>query len=203
MLVGCATIVDRGLVMKKSVYSAMGVALLVLYASLANAAGYQGTIDIFRQAGESSEFFAKSYGYAVFPTVGTGAIGIGGAYGKGRVYIQGKQVGTVVLSQVSLGFALGGKTYSQIVFFEDKRAFDDFTSGKFEFGAEASAIAVTSAANAQVATNGVSTGVSEGQHDASTQGTYQLGMATFVIAKGGLMASASVGGQQFKYTPLK
>jgi hypothetical protein len=203
VLVGCATIVDRGLVMKKSVYSAMGVALLVLYASLANAAGYQGTIDIFRQAGESSEFFAKSYGYAVFPTVGTGAIGIGGAYGKGRVYIQGKQVGTVVLSQVSLGFALGGKTYSQIVFFEDKRAFDDFTSGKFEFGAEASAIAVTSAANAQVATNGVSTGVSEGQHDASTQGTYQLGMATFVIAKGGLMASASVGGQQFKYTPLK
>jgi len=70
-------------------------------------------------------------------------------------------------------------------------------------GAEASAIAVTSAPTAQVATNGVSTGVSEGQHDASTQGTYQLGMATFVIAKGGLMASASVGGQQFKYTPLK
>jgi len=189
--------------MKKVRYGALGIALLLLCASVAQAAGYKDTIEIFRQAGESSDFFAKSYGYAVFPTVGTGAIGIGGAYGKGRVYIQGKPVGTVVLSQVSLGFALGGKAYSEIIFFQDKRAFDDFTSGKFEFGAEASAIAVTSAANAQVATNGVSTGVSEGQHDASTQGAYQMGMATFVVAKGGLMASASVGGQHFKYTPLQ
>jgi len=189
--------------MKKLRYGALGVAFLFLCSSVAQAAGYKETIEIFRQAGESAEFFAKSYGYAVFPTVGTGAIGIGGAYGKGRVYIQGKQAGTAVLSQVSLGFALGGKTYSQIIFFEDKRAFDDFTSGKFEFGAEASAIAVTSAAHAQVATNGVSSGVSEGQHDATTQGHYQQGMATFIVAKGGLMASASVGGQQFKYTPLQ
>jgi lipid-binding SYLF domain-containing protein len=191
------------MVMKKVGYRAWGVALLCLCASIVQAAGYQDTIQIFRQAGESADFFAKSYGYAVFPTVGTGAIGIGGAYGKGRVYIQGKQVGTVVLTQLSLGFALGGKTYSQIIFFQDKRAFDDFTTGKFEFGAEASAIAVTSAANAQAGTNGVSSGVSEGQHDAATQGAYQLGMATFVVAKGGLMASASVAGQQFKYTPLQ
>jgi lipid-binding SYLF domain-containing protein len=188
--------------MKHVIHGLSGLALLFLFASAADATGYKDTIEIFRQAGESSEFFAKSYGYAVFPTVGAGAVGIGGAYGKGRVYIQGKPAGTATLTQVSLGFQLGGKTYSQIIFFEDKRAFDDFTSGKFEFGADASVIAVTSAAHAQVATNGVNTGMSEGQHDATTQGAYQQGMATFVVAKGGLMASASIAGQQFSYTPL-
>jgi lipid-binding SYLF domain-containing protein len=188
--------------MKHAIHSAFCIVSLFLWAGAAEAAGYKDTIEIFRQAGESAEFFAKSYGYAVFPTVGAGAVGIGGAYGRGRVYIQGKPVGTATLTQVSLGFQLGGKTYSQIIFFEDKRAFDDFTSGKFEFGADASVIAVTSAAHAQVATNGVNTGMSEGQHDATTQGTYQQGMATFVVAKGGLMASASVAGQQFAYTPL-
>lgn len=188
--------------MKHLGYRGMATALLMLCAHLAQAAGYKDTIEIFRQAGESSEFFAKSYGYAVFPTVGAGAIGIGGAYGRGRVYVQDKLVGTATLSQVSLGFALGGKTYSQIIFFEDARALDQFESGKFEFAADASVIAVTSDAHAQVATNGVNSGMSAGQHNATTQGTYQVGMATFVVAKGGLMASASLAGQQFAYVPL-
>ena len=193
--------------MKHRGYQAWSIVFLILCASVwdagvAAAAGYEDTVEIFRQAGESSEFFSKSYGYAVFPTVGAGAIGIGGAYGKGRVYLQGKMVGPTILTQVSLGFQLGGKTYSQIIFFQDKRAFDDFASGKFEFGADASVIAVTSAAHAEAGTTGVNTGVSEGQHDATTQGNYQLGMATFVVAKGGLMASASIAGQQFAYTPL-
>jgi lipid-binding SYLF domain-containing protein len=193
--------------MKQVGYQSGAIALLIVCANLwcanvAVAAGYKDTVEIFRQAGESSEFFARSYGYAVFPTVGAGAIGIGGAYGKGRVYVQGKMVGTATLTQVSLGFQLGGKTYSQIIFFEDKRAFDDFASGKFEFGADASVIAVTSAAHAEAATNGVNTSISEGQHDASTRGNYQQGLATFVVAKGGLMASASIAGQQFAYQPL-
>lgn len=188
--------------MKHPSFRAVAFALLCFCANLAAAADYQDTIEIFRQAGESSEFFAKSYAYAVFPTVGAGAIGIGGAYGKGRVYVHDKLVGTAILTQVSLGFALGGKTYSQIIFFEDQRALDQFESGKFEFGADASVIAVTSAAHAEIATNGVNSGASSGQHNATTQGTYQVGMATFIVAKGGLMASASIAGQQFAFSPL-
>ena len=33
---------------------------------------------------------------------------------------------------MSIGFQLGGRVYSQIIFFEDRRAFDDFSSGNFE-----------------------------------------------------------------------
>lgn len=188
--------------MKSHISRAVAGSLLCICVSLAAAAGYEDSMEIFRHAGDSSEFFAKSYGYALFPTVGAGAVGIGGAYGKGRVYVHDKMVGTVKLTQLSLGFQLGGKSYSQIIFFEDARAFEDFISGKFEFGAGASAIAVTSGAHAEVATNGVDTGSSSGKHNAMTGGDYQLGMATFVVDKGGLMASASIAGQQFAYTPI-
>lgn len=188
--------------MKNLLNQAAAVAFLVLCANLAGAASVKETVAIFRQAGQSADFFAKSYGYAVFPTVGSGAVGIGGAYGKGRVYVHGKPVADTTLSQISVGFQLGGKSYSQIIFFEDERAFNDFKSGKFEFGADASVTAVTAGAHAQAATNGVNTGASEGQHDATTQGYYQNGMATFVVAKGGLMVSASVAGQKFTYEAL-
>lgn len=188
--------------MKRLSIRALAIAMLCLCGGLAEAGGYQDTIEIFRQAGESAEFFTRSYAYAVFPTVGAGAVGIGGAYGKGRVYVHDQLVGTATLTQVSLGFALGGKTYSQIIFFEDQHALDQFESGKFEFGADASVIAVTSGAHAQIATDGVNTGMSSGQHNATTQGNYQVGMATFVVAKGGLMASASIAGQQFAFSPL-
>ncbi len=187
--------------MKRFMQAATAATLLVLCVGVAAAAGYKDTIAVFRQAGESADFFTKSYAYAVFPTVGSGAIGVGGAYGKGRVYVHDKFVGTSTMSQISVGLQLGGKAYSQIIFFEDKRALDEFESGKFEFGADASVVAITAGANAQAGTNGVQTGVSQGQHDASTQGTYQTGIATFVVAKGGLMASASVAGQKFTYAP--
>jgi len=98
---------------------------------------YADTIKIFKNAGESGTFFAKSYGYAVFPTIGKGGIGIGGGYGKGRVYTGGNYVGDTSMTQVTIGFQLGGQAYSQIIFFEDKRAFDEFTGGNFEFGAQA------------------------------------------------------------------
>jgi lipid-binding SYLF domain-containing protein len=165
---------------------------------------YSDTIKVFRDAGESGSFFAKSYGYAVFPTIGKGGIGIGGAYGKGRVYEKGNYVGDTSVTQVSIGLQLGGQAYSQIIFFEDKRAFDEFTSGNFEFGAQASAVAITAAASAEATTTGSSAGASGGQHDATTTtaGTeYHKGMAVFTVAKGGLMYEASIGGQKFSYTP--
>jgi lipid-binding SYLF domain-containing protein len=176
------------------------VTFLIL-SGIASAEGVKETIAIFQQAGQSGDFFKKSYAYAVFPSVGAGGIGIGGAYGKGQVYVHGKFVGLATLRQVSLGFQLGGKTYSQIIFFEDEHAFEDFKSGKLEFGANASVAAITTGADAGVATNGVHSGASEGQHDATTVGEYQNGTATFIVAKGGLMASASLAGEKFTFEP--
>jgi hypothetical protein len=115
---------------------------------------YQETINVFKNAGESANFFKTAYGYAVFPTIGKGGVGVGGAFGKGRVYAKGKYVGDASMSQVTVGFQLGGQAYSQIVFFQDQRAFKQFTSGNFAFGAEASAVAITAAAGAKANTAG-------------------------------------------------
>jgi len=129
---------------------------------------------------------------------------VGGAYGKGCVYAQGNKVGTATMTQVSVGFQLGGEAYTQIIFFQDKRAFDEFTSGNFEFSANAQAVAITAGASASASTAGNSAGVSGGKNDANTVGAhYNKGMATFVIAKGGLMYEASLAGQKYKYKPLR
>ena len=189
--------------MGRVVKGAVAAVLLLLCAETAGAADVDETIAIFRQAGESAGFFAKSYAYAVFPTVGAGAVGVGLAYGHGRVYVRDQFAGTTAMRQLSLGLALGAKAYSQIIFFEDKHVLDGFESGKLEFGADASVIAVTSAADAGVGTNGVQSGASEGQHDASTRGAYQAGIATFIVAKGGLMASASIAGEKFSFEPAR
>jgi lipid-binding SYLF domain-containing protein len=175
--------------------------LLLLSLGIAHAGSYADTIAVFKNAGASGTFFSRSYAYAVFPTVGSGALGVGGAFGRGRVYVHGVYTGDTTIGQVSVGFQAGGKAYSQVVFFEDKRALDEFESGNFEFGADASVVAITAGANAGAATNGASSGVSAGQNDATTRGIYQKGMAVFTVAKGGLMYSASIAGQKFSYTP--
>ena len=177
------------------------VALLTVFASAARADEYDDTVSVFKNAGESGKFFAKSYGYAVFPTIGKGGIGVGGAHGKGRVYANGKHVGDTSMTQLSIGWQLGGQAYSQIIFFEDKRAFDEFTSGDFEFGAEAGAVAITAAASASAATTGGTATASGGKKDAKTAGEYHKGMAVFTVAKGGLMYEAAVKGQKFSYKP--
>ncbi len=174
---------------------------MALAVSPAWADEYQDTINVFRKAGESGNFFKTAYGYAVFPTIGKGGVGVGGAFGKGRVYEKGKYVGDTSMTQVTVGFQLGGQAYSQIIFFEDQRSFKDFTSGNFEFGAEASAIAITAAAGAKANTAGSSASASVSKHDAKTVGEYRKGMATFTVAKGGLMYEASIGGQKFNYKP--
>jgi len=137
----------------------------------------------------------------VFPTVGEGGLGIGGALGKGRVYVHGQFVGYTTMAQVSVGFQAGGKAYSQIIFFEDKRALNEFESGTFEFDAGASVVAITAAAGASAGTSGAEAGASGGMRDARATGVYQKGMAVFTIAKGGLMYEASIAGQRFSYTP--
>ena len=178
----------------------LGGVLLLLAAGLACADEYSDTLELFRNAGESAAFFHNCYGYVVFPTVGKGGLVVGGAYGKGHVYAQGKYTGDASITQLSVGFQAGGQAYSQIVFFENKFAYDEFTSGSFEFGADVGAVAITAAAEATAGTTGASAVASGGKKDAVTTGRYYKGMAVFTIVKGGAMYQATVAGQKFKFT---
>jgi lipid-binding SYLF domain-containing protein len=180
------------------------VALLaLLVAGLTWADGYDDSRAVFQKAGASSGFFDSAYGYALFPTIGKGGIGIGGAGGKGRVYVGGEHVGNTSVAQVSIGFQFGGQAYSMIIFFEDERAFTEFASGNFEFGAQATAVAITAGASASTSTGGGGTaGASGGQNDATTRGDYSKGLAVFTVAKGGLMYEAAIAGMKFGYKPI-
>ena len=188
--------------MKPTIRCVALVVGLVLPLSVAWADSYSDAIDVFKAAGESSHFFKDSYGYAVFPSIGKGGVGLGAAHGTGHVYVADKLVGESSMTQLSVGLQLGGQVFSQIVFFEDQRSFDEFTGGNFEFSAEASAVAITAGASAGAGTSGASAGASGGQHDASTVGEYHKGMAVFTVAKGGLMYAAALGGQKYSYKPL-
>src|SRR5579862_7120435 len=179
--------------MRAQLFRLFLVVLIALPFSSAFADDYAPTIKVFRNAGESGTFFGSSYGYAVFPTIGKGGVGIGGAHGSGRVYEKGKYVGDTSMTQLTVGLQLGGQAYSQIIFFQDERAFREFTGGNFEFGAEASAIAITAGASAEAGTTGGSAGASATKNNAATAGAYYKGMAVFTVAKGGLMYEASIG----------
>jgi len=129
-----------------------------------------------------SKFFKGAVGYAIFPSIGKGAIGIGGATGTGCVYAGATQIGTARLSQVTVGLQLGGQSYSELIFFETAKTLDGFKNSDFSFDAQVSAVAVTAGASANAA--------------------YRNGVAVFTMAKGGLMYEASVGGQKFSYESL-
>jgi len=174
----------------------------VALAGPARADEYDDAIDLFRDAGASSGMFDSAVGYAVFPTIGKAGFGIGGARGFGRVYRNGVAVGETTMTQLSVGFQMGLQAYTQIIFFEDDSAFAEFTSGNFEFGATAGAVAITAAASASAGTTGGNAGASGGSKNASTRGGYYKGMAVFTIARAGLMFEASIGGQKFSYRPL-
>jgi lipid-binding SYLF domain-containing protein len=128
-------------------------------------------------------WFDESYGYAIFPSVGKGGIGVGGAYGSGLVYEQSRLIGTTALTQATIGFQLGGQSYQQVIFFENKRSLDRFTGGNFEFAAQVSAVALTAGASADA--------------------DFRDGMAIFTMENGGLMYEASVGGQKFSFRPVE
>lgn len=179
------------------------VIITLLGTAAASADEYESTIEVFRGA-VAGDFFENSYGYAVFPTIGKGGIGIGGARGKGQVYAGGEHVGDTTMSQLTVGLQLGGQAYSQIIFFKDKRAFEEFTSENFEFGAQATAVAITAGASASAGTTGTGAAASStGGQTGKATGDYYKGMAVFTFAKGGLMYEASIGGQKFSYRPKK
>ncbi len=176
------------------------ITALALPSLPALADNYTDTTALFKNAGQSANYFKSSYGYAVFPTIGKGGLVVGAAHGTGRVYKKGKYIGDTSMTQLSVGFQLGGQAYSEIVFFEDQRALDEFTSGSFAFSGDVGAVAITAGASASASTGGSTAGASGGKKDATTAGGYQKGVAVFTIAKGGLMYQAAVAGQKFSYT---
>lgn len=127
-------------------------------------------------------FFDDAYGYAVYPSVGKGGFWIGGAHGDGAVYQQGRLVGVTSITQVTFGPQIGGQAYSEIIFFRNADALATFEAGNLTFSAQASAVAATEGAAANA--------------------SWSNGVATFTLARGGLMAEATVGGQKFTFTPI-
>ena len=141
------------------------------------------TVEVFTKADPGiSKFFESSAGYAIFPTIGKGAIGIGGAGGSGVLFEKGKAVGKTSMAQVTIGLQLGGQSYSEVVFFETAAALNDFKKGNFALAAQVSAVAAASGASANA--------------------KYASGVAVFTATKAGLMYEASVGGQKFGYEPF-
>ncbi|MEE4146042.1 MAG: lipid-binding SYLF domain-containing protein [Halieaceae bacterium] len=180
------------------------LSLLMLAAVPVQADAYRDTINAFRNAGASGQFFDSAYGYAVFPTIGKAGFVVGGAFGEGRVFAAGQHVGNVTMTQVTAGWQAGAQAFSQIIFFQNQTAYQEFTSGNFEFSAQATAVAITAGVSADASTTGgLAAGASGGRNDATTaHGGYRRGLAVFTIARGGLMFEVSLGGQKFKFTPL-
>ena len=176
--------------------------MLVLYSSGASAAASLqqclDTVEKFRKLGNVPAMMSESYGYAVLPTIGKGGIGIGGAGGTGCVFRQGRHTGNVSMGQVTIGFQLGGQAYSQIILFRNVDTYEEFTRGQFEFGADATAVALTYGAQAGASTKGASASAG----DTKGVGMWKRGMAVFTLAKGGLMYEASIGGQKFSFRPI-
>ena len=191
--------------MKKLMMAMVGMALLGLPALAlgAEVKNYSDTIETFKKSPVVAEFFDKSYGFALFPTIGKAGFVIGGSYGQGQVYRGGVVTGKTKLIEGSLGFQLGGQAFSQVIFFKDKRAYDRFTSGGFEFDATAQAVVLTAGAQIQAGTSGTSAGASlTPESSVQAKAEYVDGMATFVHAKGGLMYELSIGGQKFTFEPI-
>ena len=172
------------------------LASITTVATASDAADDKKALAAFMESAVVAKYHKSAYAYAIFPTIGKGGFGIGAAHGTGGVYRGGNKTGSVSMTQISIGFQLGGQAYRQVIYLQDKRAFKEFTSGEFEFGAQAEAIAITASAGAKAGTEGTSASTSEKQADA----TWHKGMIVFTMTKGGLMYQAALGGQKYEYT---
>jgi lipid-binding SYLF domain-containing protein len=129
-----------------------------------------------------AQLFQTAPGYVIFPSIGKGAIGVGGAHGKGVVFQQGRPVGKASLSQLTVGAQIGGQAYSEVIIFETPETLAHFMQGKVAFSGQVSAVALKAGA--------------------SGDARYKEGVMVFTATKGGLMVEASVGGQKFGYEPF-
>jgi hypothetical protein len=165
---------------------------------------FSPSIEMFKSIPGVNPFFESSYGYAVWRMIARGGLGIGAATGKGQVYVGGEVVGFSRLIDISIGLQAGGQAYKQVIFFENKPAFDKFATGNFEFSAQASAVAVTASAQAASGTQGSQATAGAGAPaTAATAGGYQDGLRVFTMASGGLMYQATIAGQKYGYSPIK
>ena len=150
--------------MKKIYYcslAVLGIIALIFTNSVASEIeDYSNTIKLYQKSPQVQPYFESAYGYAVLPTVGKAGFGIGGAYGTGQVYRGGKVTGKTSLTKLSVGFQAGGQAFSEVIFFQDERAYIEFTSGQFAFDAQATAVAITSGAQAKSGTSGTSASMS-------------------------------------------
>ncbi len=137
-------------------------------------------LEKFKQMPELKPYFKHAKGFAVFPNIKKAGFGVGGSRGKGELFQDDKVIGSIIITQVSIGFQLGGQAFSQIIFFEGTKDIKRFTDGNFEFGASASAALINTGAAVETA--------------------YSDGIAVLTLAKGGLMYEASIGGQKFSFT---
>jgi lipid-binding SYLF domain-containing protein len=169
----------------------LGAVLVMVWAALSEVARAddnrlaeaQQTVDYFLKVDpDLKNFFNNAVGYAVFPGVGKGAAGIGAAHGKGLVYEKGELIGEASMTQITIGFQLGGQSYSELIFFESPATLESFKRGEFALSAQVSAVAAASGASANA--------------------KYQRGVAVFTMPRNGLMYEASVGGQKFSFEPL-
>ena len=176
--------------LKKSQIANIVVTLLFAFIANAQVEGWNPELEneskealstILEKTPKLESFKNKAYGYAVFPRITKGAIGVGGAAGNGIVYKDQIAVGKAHLKQATVGIQFGGQQYVEVIFFKNEEAFEKFTNGKLKFDAQASAVALKAGAAIDAA--------------------YQDGVAVFTATKGGLMYEASIGGQHFKYKP--
>lgn len=133
----------------------------------------------YPQIGVSIE---RAYGYAVFPEITKGAVVVGGSRGTGIVYEQGEAIGTATVGQASVGAQIGGESFRELILFEDRRALNRFIRGEVEFAARAA--------------------VAAGREGGAAEAPYEDGVAVYTVTLGGLIADASIGGQQFTFRPF-
>jgi len=179
--------------MKKKSFQILGIAILLIGMVSVNPANAQSGKDakiiadakiakqeFIKTDGQMKSLFDNAYGYVIFPNVGKGGIGVGGAAGNGVAYEKGAKAGMAKLTQVTVGFQWGGQAYREVIFFESKADMDRFKQNKIELSAQASAVAATVGASANA--------------------KYREGVMVFTQQKGGLMYEASIGGQKLKFT---
>lgn len=184
------------------------LALLLLGASSPGFAqqveDFSDAIEMFRQVPEVGPYFDTAYGFAVWDSIARGGLGIGAATGRGQVYVNGQVTGFSRLLDVSIGLQAGGQAYRQIIFFEDRLAYDEFALGNFEFDASASAVAVTASAQTSSGTQGSqATVAASGAGRALASGNYHNGVRVFTMAIGGLMAQVTIAGQKYNFRSVR
>jgi len=190
--------------MKRFGFVALALMMMATSPMSVFADSHADAIAVFKSSPAVMPFFETAYGYAVFPTVGKGGLFVGAAYGKGKVFRGDTATGTATLAKMSIGYQVGGQAFREIIFFEDQRAYDEFTRGTFEFDANASAVAVTAGVQANAGSMGATAGASVLPSTGKQAGTtYFKGMAVFVHAMGGLMLEAAIGGQTITFEPYQ